>query len=324
MSELSRRHFLTATAAAAAGSTLPLSAPALAAAPPAPNQVPSAYRYKVGDIEVTVISDGIRTFPLADNFVRNQPRDAVNAALKAGYLPENQVTVNFNVHLINTAGKLVVIDTGNGPAQGTVGLTQGTLASVGIDPKSVDAVVISHFHGDHINGLVNAQGTPTYPNAQVLVPEAEWAFWMDEGNMSRAPEAMKGAFQNVRRVFKPFEGKVEKYGWDKEVVPGLTSVATVGHTPGHTSYNLTSGNGKLFIQSDVTNIPVLFMRNPGWHAVYDMDAAKAEETRRKVYDMVSAERMLVAGFHFPFPAAAYVEKDGANYRYVPINWSPVL
>lgn len=324
MSELSRRHFLTASAAAAAGSTLPLSAPALAAAPPAANQVPSAYRYKVGDIEVTVVSDGIRTFPLADNFVRNQPRDAVNAALKAGYLPENQVTVNFNVHLINTGGKLVVIDTGNGPAQGTVGLTQGTLASVGIDPKSVDAVVISHFHGDHINGLLTAQGTPTYPNAQVLVPEAEWAFWMDEGNMSRAPEAMKGAFQNVRRVFKPFEGKVEKYGWDKEVVPGLIPVATVGHTPGHTSFNLTSGNGKLFIQSDVTNIPVLFMRNPGWHAVYDMDAAKAEETRRKVYDMVAAERMLVAGFHFPFPAAAYVEKDGANYRYVPVNWSPVL
>lgn len=325
MSELSRRHFLAATTAAvAAGSTVPLSAPAFGAAPPATAQVPSAYRYKVGDIEVTVVSDGIRTFPLADNFVRNQPRDAVNAALRAGFLPENQITVNFNVHLINTAGKLVVIDTGNGPAQSTVGLTQGTLSAVGIDPKTVDTVVISHFHSDHINGLLTAEGTPTYPNAQVLVPEAEWAFWMDDGNMSRAPEAMKGAFQNVRRVFKPFEGKVEKYGWDKELLPGLTPVATVGHTPGHTSFNLTSGNGRLFIQSDLTNIPVLFLRNPGWHAMYDMDAAKAEESRRKMYDMVAAERMLVAGFHFPFPAAAYVEKDGAQYRYVPINWKPVL
>ncbi|TCT07781.1 MBL fold metallo-hydrolase [Aquabacter spiritensis] len=327
MSELSRRNFLAVAAAGAAGSTLvsaPLAAPALAAAPPAATQVPSAYRYKVGDVEATVVSDGVRTFPLADNFVRNQPREAVNAALKAGFLPENQVTVNFNILLLNTGGKLVVVDTGNGPAQGTVGLSQGTMAAIGIDPKTVDAVVISHFHGDHINGLLTAQGTPAFPNAQVMVPEAEWAFWMDDGAMSRAPDAMKGAFQNARRVFKPFEGKVEKYGWDKEIVPNLTPVATNGHTPGHTSFRLASGNSSLFIQSDVTNIPVLFLRNPSWHVMYDMDAAKAEETRKRVYDMVSAERMLVAGFHFPFPAAAHVEKDGANYRYVPINWMPVL
>lgn len=324
MSAFSRRDFLTVATAAAAGSALPAGAPALAASSPATTQVPSAYRYKVGDAEVTVISDGVRTMPLGDTFVRNQPREAVNAALRAAYLPENQITINFNVLMVNTGGKLVMIDTGNGPAQGTVGLTQGTLSAIGTDPKAVDAVVISHFHGDHINGLLNAQGAPAFPNAQVLVPEAEWAFWMDDGNMSRAPEAMKGAFQNVRRVFKPFEGKVERYGWDKEVVPGLTPVATTGHTPGHTSFRLASGDKTLFVQSDVTNIPALFLRNPGWHAVFDMDAAKAEDTRRRVYDMVSADRMLVAGFHFPFPAAAHVAKDGANYQYVPISWMPVL
>ncbi len=330
MSELSRRHFLAAAAAGAAGSSLlgaPLASPALAAAPQVTTQVPSAYRYKVGDAEVTVVADGARTMPLADTFVRNETRDAVNAALKAAYLPENQITIPFNVLLVNTGGKLVLIDTGNGPQANQpapVGRMMSTFAALGIDPKTIDAVVISHFHGDHIGGLVDAQGAPAFPNAQVMVPEAEWAFWMDEGNMSRAPDAMKGAFQNVRRVFKPFDGKLEKYGWDKELVPGLTSVATVGHTPGHTSYVLASGNGKLFIQSDVTNIPVLFMRNPGWHAVFDMDAAKAEETRRKVYDMASADRMLVAGYHFPFPSAAYVAKDGAQYRYVPVNWNPVL
>lgn len=324
MSPLSRRDLLTAATLAAAGSALPLGPAALASAPPATKQVPSAYRYKVGDAEVTVISDGIRTMPLSDTFVRNQPREAVNAALRAAFLPENQVTINFNTLMVNTGGKLVMIDTGNGPAQGTVGLTQGTLSAIGTDPKTVDAVVISHFHGDHINGLLTADGQPAFPNAQVMVPEAEWAFWMDEGNMSRAPEAMKAAFQNVRRVFKPFEGKVERYGWDKEVVPGLTPVATTGHTPGHTSFRLASGDKTLFVQSDVTNLPSLFLRNPGWHVMFDMDAAKAEETRRRVYDMASADRMMVAGYHFPFPAAAYVSKDGAGYAYTPVSWLPVL
>ena len=324
MSALSRRDFLAVTTAATAASVLPAGSAALAAAPAATSQVPSAYRYKVGDAEVTVVSDGIRTIPLGDTFVRNQPREAVNGALKAAYLPENQVTINFNVLLVNTGGKLIVIDTGNGPAQGTVGLTQGTLKAIGVDPKSVDAVVISHFHGDHINGLVTAEGTPTYPNAQVMVPEAEWAFWMDDGNMSRAPDAQKGAFQNARRVFKPFEGKVERFGWDKEIITGLTPVATNGHTPGHTSFRLASGDKSLFVQADVTNIPALFLRNPGWHVMFDMDAAKAEETRRRVYDMVSADRTLVAGFHFPFPAAAHVEKTGATYNYVPVSWLPVL
>lgn len=326
MTLLSRRSVLAAAAAGAASFTPGAFSAfsAFAAAPQATSQWPSAYRYKVGAIEVTAISDGARTMPLTDTFVRNEPKDKVNEALRAAFLPENQVTIPFTVLLVNTGSKLYLIDSGNGPAQGTVGLLGGTLTALGIAPKSIDAVVISHFHGDHINGLLNAQGAPTYPNAQVLVPEAEWAFWMDDGQMSRAPDGLKGAFQNVRRVFTPFAGKVDQYGWDREVMPGLTSVGTPGHTPGHTSFQLASDKGRLFVQSDVTNIPALFLRNPSWQVMFDMDGAKAQETRRKVYDMVSAERMLVAGYHFPFPAALYVEKDGARFDSVPAAWSPVL
>ena len=326
MLDLSRRTFLSAAAATtvAGASGIAGLTPAAATAPLATKQVPSAYRYKVGNFEVTAISDGARTMPLGDTFVRNQPRDAVNAALKAAFLPENQVTIPFTVVLVNTGSRLFLIDSGNGPATGTVGQLQGTLAAIGVDPQSIDAVVISHFHGDHINGLLNAQGQPAFANAQVYVPEPEWAFWMDEGQMGRAPEAMKGAFTNVRRVFGPFKDKLERYGWDKEVVPGLTSVNTSGHTPGHTSFILASGDSQLFVQADVTNIPALFMRNPSWHVMFDMDAAKAEETRKRTYDRMASERMMVTGYHFPFPAAAHVEKDGAQFRYVPVNWSPVL
>ncbi|MBN8916384.1 MAG: MBL fold metallo-hydrolase [Rhizobiales bacterium] len=343
MPEVSRRTLLAGTAGMAgaiagglggAAAQTPAQRVAGTQSTPAPNpdaakasgpmQVPSAYRYKVGDVVVTAISDGMRTIPLSDTFVRNQPKDAVNAALKKAYLPENQVPISFTVLLLDIGGKKVLIDTGNGGQAGPVGLVRGTLQDLAIDPASIDQVVISHFHQDHINGLLAADGTPAFPKAQLMVPEREWAFWMDDGQMSRAPDGLKAGFQNVRRVFKPFEGKVERYAWDKEVAPGLKAVGTPGHTPGHTSFELDSGFDTLFIQSDITNLPALFVANPGWHAMFDMDAAAAEAVRRKTYDRLAADRILVAGYHFPFPGAAYLEKQGDGYRYQPVYWRPVL
>jgi glyoxylase-like metal-dependent hydrolase (beta-lactamase superfamily II) len=108
------------------------------------------------------------------------------------------------------------------------------------------------------------------------------------------------------------------------VAPGITAIDTSGHTPGHTSFVVASGSSKMFVQSDVTNIPEFFLRNPEWHVAFDIDPVKAVATRRRFYDMASAEKTLIAGFHFSFPSMGYVEKDGTNYRLVPIRWSPVL
>ena len=223
------------------------------------------------------------------------------------------------------------IDTGNGPGEyvnskGAVGKFVLNLAAAGIDPKMVDAVIISHFHGDHVNGLLTADNQPAFPNAEVLVPTTEWKFWSDDGEMSRAPAGrMADLFKNNRRVFDAgLKKKVTPYDWNKEVVPGITAVATVGHTPGHTSYVLSSGSDKVYLQSDVTNHPDLFVRNPGWHGFFDQDPKQAETTRRAVYDMVVAEKLMVQGFHYPFPGLGHVEKDGANYRLIPAPWNPIL
>ncbi|MFG1296799.1 MBL fold metallo-hydrolase [Xanthobacter variabilis] len=325
MTELTRRTLMAGTAGTAAAGLLGTTAPVLAAdeTPATSRALPSAYRYKVGDVLVTAISDGVRTFPMPAGFVRNAPKDEVNRALEAAYLPPDQVSIPFTVLLLESGGRRVLVDTGNGPAGGPVGKLSPTLAAIGVAPESIDQVVISHFHGDHINGLLAADGTPAFPKAQVFVPEAEWAFWMDDGQASRAPEALKGSFQNARRVFKPFEGKVERYAWGKEVAPGLTSVATAGHTPGHTSFDLVSGADALFIQSDITNIPALFVANPSWHVMFDMDPAKAADVRRRTYDRLVADRTKVAGYHFPFPGAAHLAKEGEGYRYVPVLWDPV-
>jgi glyoxylase-like metal-dependent hydrolase (beta-lactamase superfamily II) len=328
--ELTRRHLLAGTAGIAAAPLLS-AMPANAAAPMAEKQAPSFYRYKVGDAQVTAVFDGSTTFDLQDNFVLNAKKDEVNAALDKAFLPKDKVTLLFTPLAINTGGKTVVIDTGMGGAslassKGANGQFVTNLTAAGIDPKSVDIVVISHFHGDHINGLLNADNTLAFPNAEVMVPAVEWKYFMDDGEMSRAPEGrMQTVFKNARRVLETgLKKKATPYEWGKEAAPGLLAVETVGHTPGHTSFVLSSGSDKVFIQSDVTNHPALFVVNPGWRAFFDQDAAQAETTRRKVYDMLVAEKMRVQGFHYPFPGLGNVVKDGNGYRLVPAQWSPVI
>jgi glyoxylase-like metal-dependent hydrolase (beta-lactamase superfamily II) len=326
--DMTRRHALAGAAGIAAAPLLANTPAGAAAVPLADKQAPSFYRYKVGDIQVTAVSDGASTFPLADSFVANAKRDEINAALDKAFQPKDKVTIYFAPLVINTGSKLVVLDTGNGPAayassKGAVGQFPANMAAAGFDPKAVDTVVISHFHGDHVNGLVNADGTLAFPNAEVLVPAAEWKFWMDDGEMSRASnDRMKGLFKNNRDIFETaLKKKVTPYEWGKEVAPGLLAVETIGHTPGHTSYVLSSGSGKVFIQSDVTNNPYLFAANPGWHAFFDQDGDLAEKTRRRVYDMIVAEKLQVQGFHYPFPGIGNVVKDGSGYRVVPAPWN---
>jgi glyoxylase-like metal-dependent hydrolase (beta-lactamase superfamily II) len=328
--DLTRRHVLTGAAGIAAAPLLPAIS-ADAAAPMADKQAPSFYRYKVGDALVTVISDGVNTFPLGDSFVLNAKKDDVAAALEKAYMPKDKVSIQFGPLVVNSGGKLVVIDTGNGPgafasSKGNVGQFATNLAAAGIDAKSVDLVVISHFHGDHINGLLTADNVLAFPNAEVLVPSVEWKYFMDDGEMGKqTSERMKGVFANARRVFDAgLKKKVTPYEWGKDVAPGILAVETAGHTPGHTSYVISSGSGKVFVQSDVTNIPYLFAANPGWHAFFDQDPQMAEAARRKTYDMLVADKLMVQGFHYPFPGLGNVEKDGGGYRVIPAPWNPVI
>ena len=333
MTDLSRRHLLTGAAAVGAATALtPFATPsAYAAAPASGKQAPGFYRYKVGSFECTSINDGARTFPMPDTFVRNVPKEQALAAAEAAYMPKGMVTVPFNPQLINTGGKLVLIDCGNGvaqfePSNGAVGRTLSNLAAAGVDAKSVDIVLMSHLHPDHTNGIRAADNSMAFPNAEIMVPAKDWAFWMSEENAAKAESnpMMKNYFANVKKVYSGIESKVTRYDWGKEVAPGITAIDASGHTPGHTAFVVASGSSKILIQSDVTNIPELFLRNPDWHVAFDIDPVQAAATRRKFYDMAAAEKALVAGFHFTFPSMGYVEKDGAKYRLVPIAWNPVI
>jgi hypothetical protein len=182
MTDLSRRHLLTGTAAGAATAMMPFGAlTARAAVPTAGTQVPGFYRYKVGSIECTSINDGARSFPMPDKFVTNVPKEEALAAAEAAYMPKGMVTVPFNPQLVNTGSKLVLIDTGSGAGalestKGAVGRMMQNLAAAGVDAKSVDTVVLSHLHPDHTNGIRAADGSLAFPNAELMVPTKDWEF----------------------------------------------------------------------------------------------------------------------------------------------------
>ena len=332
MNDLNRRDLLAGVAAIGAASALSplISQEASAAAPAAAAQAPGFYRYKVGTIECTSLNDGVFLRPI-DDFVSNVPKEKARAEAEAAYMPKGMVAVPFNPQLVNSGSKLVLIDCGLGigmlePSKGRVGRMMQNLAAAGVDPKSIDAVIMSHLHPDHTNGIRAADGTMAFPNAEIMVPAKEWEFWMSDENAAKAQsnEMMKGYFANAKKVYTGIESKVTKYDWGKEVGPGITAIAAVGHTPGHTTFAIASGGSTVLIQSDITNIPELFLRNPDWHVAYDTDPAVAQETRHKFYDMAAAEKATVVGFHFAFPSIGHVEKNGNGYRLVPVAFNPVL
>ena len=330
MTELSRRTLLAGAAAVGGAAALAQSnfnSPAQAAAPLAGKQNPGWYRYKVGSFEITVVTDGRNNNPLPDIYAANAKKDEINAVLAARGYPVDRAVQTYTPVVINTGSKLVAIDTGLGlgvfnQSKGALGQYQSNLAAAGIDPKQIDTVIISHLHGDHYGGLIDTDSKPVFVNAEIMVPEAEYKFWMDEGNVTRAPEVLKGNFAGVKRVFNALGNKVTQYGGGKELVPGITSVSTPGHTPDHMSHLVSSGSEKVMVQADVSaGMAFLFVQNPEWQLQFDSDKPLAVQTRRKLYDQMAADKTLVQGFHFTFPGIAYIEKAGNGYRLIPAPWN---
>ena len=193
MIDLNPRHFLTGAAAVGAAAALtPFGTPSVRAAVPAAGaQAPGFYRYKVGSYECTSVNDGARSFPMPDKWVTNVGKEEALAAAEAAYMPKGMVTVPFNPQLVNTGSKLILIDCGNGiaalePTKGAAGRTLQNLAAAGVDPKSVDIVLMSHLHPDHTNGIRALDGSMAFPNAEIMVPAKDWEFWMSDENAAKA------------------------------------------------------------------------------------------------------------------------------------------
>lgn len=323
--QISRRSMITAGAAALALPALPqLSGSAQAAAPKLGQQAPGFFRWKVGDFEVTAIHDGVVRGPVEPSRIPNATLDDVKKLLAANFMSTTELVGHFTTLVVNTGSKLVLIDTGfNNNGAPTTGQMAVNMAAAGIDPKQIDTVLISHFHPDHIGGLRSKEGALIYPNAEIAIPGADWDYYMDDARLNGAPEAARAFYQVPRRVFAPIAKDLRRVEPGKEAAPGITAISTPGHTPGHTSYVVSSGTSTLLVVGDVANDPRIFARNPDWHLVFDLDKPLAVETRRKLLDMAATDRMQLSFYHAAFPATGYVAKDGTGFNWIPASYAPI-
>ena len=280
----------------------------------------NSFKYKVGDIEVFSLHDGSVERVLADGFVKNAALDDVKKALTTSGGSPDKFDNPFTVTAIRTGGKVVLFDTGfggNGPP--TVGKLAENMKAAGLDPAAVSTVIISHFHGDHISGLwVKETNAQVFPNAEILMPEVEYKYWTDPALVEKLPEAARGGVRRIQSTFPTWKN-IKQYVDGAELAPGVRAIATPGHTVGHMSFLVASGGQQLFIQSDVTGIHQLFVRNPGWFSMFDADGPKAEATRRALFDRVIAEKGMIAGYHFGFPNVGTLSKDGNGYAFAPVK-----
>ncbi len=320
MLDLSRRNFVMSAALAAAlglDARLVVS-PALAQQTPDPQK--GFHKYTVGAIEVTALYDGIWEKPHDPTFIKNASVEDTKEALAKAGLPTGFVSIPLTVVVLTVGGKHILVDSGSGGQwQPTAGKLHANMKAAGIDPAQIGTVLISHFHPDHIFGLME-KGTnkPVYPDAELVVSATEYKWWTEPGRVEKLPEARKALGQRIQAVFPTWKNFRLIEG-EQEVAPGVRLVNAPGHTPGHAAYLVSSGARQLMVSNDTAYVPALLAPHPEWQGAYDQDGPLAVTSRRALLDRVIAERMMICGAHFPFPGAGSFAKDGAGYVFAPVN-----
>lgn len=323
MTRLDRRTLLRGGPAALAAAGLVTAATtqqAFASAPLAARQAPGFYRFHVGTLEVTVVSDGHLAFP-ADGLWKAPAAD-IDAALAADFRSGTPAVLQLNTLVVNTGDKLVLVDSGTGGKfQTTGGKMAANLAAAGYAPEQVDAIVFTHWHPDHLWGVSDGGNAKLlFPNAEYVATGTEHDFWAAPELPGKVPAGMKAMVDSTQTNIGLVAPRFRAVAPGAEIAPGIHSVDTPGHTPGHQSILLSSGDQTLLISGDVVANATLSFVHPEWAIGFDMDPTLAGSTRAKFLDRCVADRQLVASYHLPFPAIGHVARDGGAYRWVPAEW----
>ena len=304
-----RRQLLRA--AAAAGLATTTAASVLAKAPMVGSQTISIHRMKLGNFEVTTILDGYLEI---DPRLLNATPEMVTRLLAAADLPYGPIRTPVNTFLVNTGEKLVLLDAGGatlvGP--GTGRLTQG-LAAAGVEPSQIDEVYITHCHGDHLHGTVKADGSALFSNAVLRIAQQDVDYWLSADVEAAAPAAQKARFVPAKRAKAAYGDRLRPFKQGEELTPGITSVAAVGHTPGHTCYMVTSGTARMLAIGDMIHVAPVQFAQPEVTIAFDWEQPKASSSRISMFDMAAKENILIAAVHLPFPGLGTLRKEGSSF-----------
>ena len=285
-------------------------------------QVPGLFHRKVGDIVVTAVSDGFLDASI--DVLRNIERDEIVRILTESFRPARRTAVN--AFLVYSAGRLALIDTGCGSyLTPTTNKMLANLKAAGVDPTDIDTVLLTHVHPDHSGALFDVgAGRRNFPNAELAVNENEIAHWFDDGKMAKGSEREKRLFfQAGRDQLTPYKDRWRPFK-SGEVFPGVTAIPRPGHTPGHTTYLISSGSEQLLIWGDTIHVQELQTAHPEVCLDFDVDKELAIDSRRKVFDMVATDRLLFTGMHLHFPGFAHLVRAGSGYRVIPMAWEQTL
>lgn len=311
---LNRRGFLASTAAI--GTTGSLWLPNGAAW--AVEQGPGFARFAVGDATVTVFSDGNLVIPTGGLAI-NQPTEKLHDFLNANGLPIDANTAQTNPVLIEMAERKILVDVGSGANfQSTAGKLAENMEAAGIDPSEIDTVIITHAHPDHCWGILDDFDENRFYEAEFVVGESEWQFWMAEERVSQVPEAMQAFVVGAQRQLGAIDPDRLKLVADgAEITPGLSAIATPGHTVGHIALHMESAGQRLLLTGDCFNHWAVSFAHPDWHFGFDADPALAVETRKRILDMAASDNVPFIGYHMPWPGMSMVKHEGAAYRWLP-------
>jgi glyoxylase-like metal-dependent hydrolase (beta-lactamase superfamily II) len=271
----------------------------------------TTHKKKIGDIEVTTVSDGVLAAPL--DVVLGMDKAEVERL--AGR--KDKIDISVNAFLLKRNDTWALVDVGSGNTMGpTLGKLPANLRALGVAPEEIATIFLTHLHPDHANGLIDDAGNAVYPNAEVILHETEARFWLDREPTSGEGERIRRNLAKCAVTTKPYRARMRTVR-DGEVMPGIAAVGLAGHTPGHTGWLIQSGKDGLLIWGDVVHLAAIQVQRPDTGLVYDVDPQAACATRRCMFDRVAADKLMVGGAHLDFPGFGTIVRKGSGYAYEP-------
>ncbi|URK87508.1 MBL fold metallo-hydrolase [Rhizobium sp. RCAM05350] len=279
------------------------------------------YRFRFGSFEVTALSDGTLPLPMGTIY-QDAPEAHLNEILDNNLLGR-EPHISINAYLLNDSNRLILVDAGTGSLFGpAAGKLIANLKKSGYAPEQVDAVILTHIHADHSGGLT-VDGVAQFPNADVMVPDREYTYWIDKLYVGHVVAGKEGEFAQAEAALRPYieSGRVKHFGPNEAPLPGFGSILRAGHTPGHSSIFVRNEDGEKFvIWGDIIHGDYVQFDEPDIYVTFDVDGAEAVKTREIALQEAADERYLVAGAHLPFPGIGYVTRDSTLYRWVRQNY----
>jgi glyoxylase-like metal-dependent hydrolase (beta-lactamase superfamily II) len=288
-------------------------------------QAPYFYRFMFGDAEITVVSDGLQMLGDPSETFLGVPKDDVRRTLVENFMDPATLDIELNSFVVNSGDKMVLFDTGLGGSKmfgPKGGLLPKSLADAGIDRDEIDAVVISHGHIDHIGGIVDDDGRPMYPNAQVYINQADFDYWTDESQMDS--KWKEGFVIHARKNLLPVRDRIVFFKDEEEFLPGITARFAPGHTVGHTMFDVSSNGQSFCFVGDVSHHSVLLIENPRMEFLFDTDPKMAVKSRVRMLDTLAANKTPIVAYHFAWPGYGHIVKAGDGFRYVPAPMKMLL